>query len=85
MFDASRVHGAMFLTTRLHGLKKKPGVGEGGAAPICKHNVFMTGSEGAHTGSVFACRMTLEATLLNLGTNLLNWKQNALKMSFEKL
>ena len=59
----------MFLKASLHGLKRKPGGlgGGGGAAPpICKHNVFMTGSEKAHMGSVFAGRMILEATLLSL-------------------
>ena len=49
MFDASLVHGAMFLKASLHGLKRKPGgLGGGAAPPICKHNVFMTGSEKAH-------------------------------------
>ena len=46
--------------------KKRAGVGgEGWAPPICKHNVFMTGSERVHMGSVFAGRMMLEATLLS--------------------
>ena len=64
MFDASLVNGAMFLTTSLHGLKRKRGVG--GGPPICKHNVFMTGSERVHMGSVFAGRLIVEATLPSL-------------------
>ena len=66
MLDASLVHGAMFLKASLHGLKRKPGGLGGRSPPICKHNVFMTGSEKAHMGSVFAGRMILEATLLSL-------------------
>ena len=46
VFGASLVHGVMFLKASLHGLKRKRG------APICKHNVFMTGSERLHMGSV---------------------------------
>ena len=67
MFDASLVHGAMFLTTSLHGLKRKPG-GWGGEPPPPFANiiVFVTGSERVHMGSVFAGRMILEATLLSL-------------------
>ena len=67
MFGASLLHGVMFLKASLHSLKRKPGVGGGGgwAPPICKHNVFMTGSERVHMGSVFAGRMMLEATLLS--------------------
>ena len=62
MLDASVVRGAMFLTTGLHGLKRK------GAQPppICKHNVFMTGSERVHMGSVFAGKMIPEAILQSL-------------------
>ena len=55
----------MFLKASLHSLKRKPGVGGGWAPPICKHSVFMTGSERVHMGSVFAGRMMLEATLLS--------------------
>ena len=59
----------MFLKASLHSLKRKRGVGGGGggewAPPICKHNVFMTGSERVHMGSVFAGRMMLKATLLS--------------------
>ena len=69
MLGASLVHGAMFLKASLHGLKSKTGGlgGGGGAAPpICKHKVFMTGSERVHMGSVFAGRMMLEATLHSL-------------------
>ena len=66
MFGASLLHGVMFLKASLHSLKRERGVGgEGWAPPICKHNVFMTGSERVHTGSVFAGRMMLEASLLS--------------------
>ena len=70
MFGASLVHGVMFLKASLHGLKMKAGGGGVGEAqpppPICKHNVFVTGSGRVHMGSVFAGRMMLEATLLSL-------------------
>ena len=73
MFGASLLHGVMFLKTSLHSLKRKQrGLGGGGLGgahdgrpPICKHSVFMTGSERVHMGSVFAGRMMLEATLLS--------------------
>ena len=49
--------------------KKKAGrLGGAQPPPICKHSVFMTGSERVHMGSVFAGRMMLEATLLSLKT-----------------
>ena len=63
MFDASLVHGAMFLKASLRGLKRQRGVGGGAAPPICKHNVVMTGSERVHMGSVFAGKMIPEAML----------------------
>ena len=51
-------------------LKNESGGGGVGEAqpppPICKHNVFVTGSGRVHMGSVFAGRMMLEATLLSL-------------------
>ena len=59
----------MFGASLVHGVKKARGLGGGGAQhplPICKHNVFITGSERVHMGSVFAGRMMLEATLLSL-------------------
>ena len=68
MFDASLVHGAMFLKASLHGLKRKPG-GFGSPPPICKHNVFMTGSERVHMGSFFAGKTTPEAILHSLKKN----------------
>ena len=60
--------------SRCDALESKParpkktagGLGGAGPPPICKHSVFMTGSERVHMGSVFAGRMTLEATLLGL-------------------
>ena len=55
----------MFLKASLHSLKRKRGVGGMGAPRVCKHNVFMTGAERVHMGSVFAGRMMLEATLLS--------------------
>ena len=88
MFDASPVHGAMFLTTSVHGLKRKRGAWGAYPPPICKHNVFMTGSEMVHMGSVFAGKMIPEAILHSIktrGTHLPNWKQTASMMSFEKL
>ena len=63
MFGASLLHGVMFKPAQP---KKKAGVWGGGwGPPICKHIVFMTGSERVHMGSVFAGRMMLEATLLS--------------------
>ena len=91
MFDASLVHGAMFLKASLHGLKRQQRGWGGGMGdpppPICKHNVFMTGSERVHTGSVFAGKMIPEAMLHSYkkGNHLSNWKQTASMMSFEKL
>ena len=54
---------AMFLKESLHGVKKS-----GGAAPppICTHDVFITGSERGHMGSVFAGRMILDMALYSL-------------------
>ena len=59
----------------LHGFKRK----RGGlaAAPICKHNVFMTGSERVHMGSFFAGKKTPKAILHSLKktrTHHPNWK-----------
>ena len=54
--EAKLVDDAMFLKESLHGVKRKPG-GDGGGAtapppPICTHDVFITGSERGHMGSV---------------------------------
>ena len=58
---------AMFLKASLHGVKKKAGgVGGSPPPPICTHDVFITGSERGHMGSVFAGRMILEVLLHSL-------------------
>ena len=63
----------MFLKASLHGtarLKERAGGVWGGGwgggrspPPICKHNVFMTGSERVDMGSVFAGKMIPKAIL----------------------
>ena len=62
--EALLVDGTMFWPAR----RKKKAGGMGGAQPpaICKHNVFITGSERVHIGSVIAGRMILEAFLHRL-------------------
>ena len=60
VFDASLVHGVMFLKASLHGLKRQRGGWGGG---VCKHNVVMTGSERVHVSSVFAGKKIPEAML----------------------
>ena len=62
----SLADGAMFLKTRMHGVKRKLGVGGGAAPPICKHNLFVMGSERVHMGSDFAGRMILDVALHSL-------------------
>ena len=59
--EASLADDAMFLKEILHG-------GGGGAAPppICTHDVFITGSERGHMGSVFDGRMILDVALYTL-------------------
>ena len=62
----------MFLKANLHGVKRKAGeLGVGGSAahplpPICTHDVFITGSERGHMGSVFADKMILAVALYSL-------------------
>ena len=65
--DASLVDNAMFLKESLHGVKRNGGVGGGvQPPPICTHDVFITGSERGHMGSVFADRMILAVALYSL-------------------
>ena len=66
--EASLADDAMFLKESLHGVTRKLGGWGGGAArspppPICTHDVFVTGSERGHMGSVFAGRMILDEAL----------------------
>ena len=58
----------MFLKESLHGVQKKAGGVGGGRSPppICTHDVFITGSERGHMGSVFAGRMILAVALYSL-------------------
>ena len=71
VFDASLVHGAMFLKASLHGSKRKRGGWGRAQPPICKLNVLLTGSERVH---MVASRMMLEATLLRLE----KWQYNTI-------
>ena len=65
--EASLVDDAMFLKESLHGVKRKRGgLGGGAAPPICTHDVFITGSERGHMGSVVADRMILAVALYSL-------------------
>ena len=41
-------------------------MGGGAASPICTHDVFITGAERGHLGSVFADRMILAVALYSL-------------------
>ena len=41
--------------------------------PFCKRDVFLTGSERVHVGSVFAGRMILEASLLSIQKFYIIW------------
>ena len=67
VFEPILVHGTMLLKASLHGAKKKRGGWVGRSPPpICKHKVFITGSEPVHMGSVLAGRMMLEVVLHSL-------------------
>ena len=74
MFDASFVHGAMFLKASLHGL----------TSPFA-NTTFMTGSERVHMGSVFAGKMIPEAMLHTKKRGTTSPKKTASMMRFEKL
>ena len=68
--EASLADDAMFWKESLRGVKKQAR-GLGGAQPpptppICTHDVFITGSERGHMGSVFAGRMILDVALYSL-------------------
>ena len=56
--EASLADDAMFLKKSCTGGRKPP--------PICTHDVFITGSERGHMGSVFAGRMILDVALYTL-------------------
>ena len=56
--EASLADDAMFLKESLHGRSTPP--------PICTHDVFITGSERGHMGSVFPGRMILDVALHSL-------------------
>ena len=58
------VHGTMLLKASLHGVKRKRLGGR--SPPICKHKVFIAGSEPVHMGSVFAGKRILEVFLHSL-------------------
>ena len=60
--EASLADGAMFLKASLHGVKRKRGVWGG----LCKHNLFVMGSERVYMGSVFAGRVILDVALHSL-------------------
>ena len=75
LFETVLVDGTMFFSDVLQSKptrrkKKAGGLGGGGGGrsppPICKHNIFITGSERVHMASVFAGRMILEVFLHSL-------------------
>ena len=57
MFDASLIHGAMFLKASLPGLKNSGGVGGVAAPPHLQTQRRYDVSERVHMGSVFAGKM----------------------------